>query len=43
LGVGQIDEILSGEEVSAYVLHHPFHPRFGQRRRLHPIPMIASR
>jgi hypothetical protein len=34
LGVGQIDELFCGEEVSAHVLHRPLDPGFGQRRRL---------
>ncbi len=30
--VGQVDEILTGEEVPAHVLHRPFHPRLVLRR-----------
>jgi hypothetical protein len=39
----EIPEVFASEEVAPHVLHHSLDTGFGQRRRLHRIPMIASR
>jgi hypothetical protein len=42
LGVGEIDEVLAGEEALTHERHHPLHPRLGPRRQRHPMPRVMS-
>jgi len=42
LGVGQVGEVLPGEEVVAHVLDHPLDTRFVPRRQLRSIRSVIS-
>jgi hypothetical protein len=42
LGVGQIGEVLPGEEVAPHVLHHPLDPRLIPSHQLRSIRSLIS-
>jgi hypothetical protein len=41
LGIGQVHELLTGEEVSPYVLHGALDAWFGQPRQMHLVGRVS--